>query len=423
MTNILVKTSRRVFCFGCGNQVYDFYFLDQESVYSIAAESQLVCKYCFNYYLCSECKHICRCVYSIALDSNTTKRVCNACASSLGFCCFRCGSVYGPLHLITIPDEHISMELMVAAGLTRVAQPLCSYCYNDYFINCSICNRTYLVNDRSNSHRKFCKHCDVILEYDANVLTSTEQEFYHYSKEILYGIELEVEISGSDEIRRKLVLAKEVMDLSEDPAWLKIKHDGSLDFGFELVTKPSTVDEHRRRWRELLPKLPDCIFTASTCGLHVHVSRRPLSKLQIGKMLVLVNNPEIRRYIVTISGRESADYARLEEKEFRYVNNGDHEKYEAVSLSHNDTVEFRIFKATKVYNTLMYRLEFVQAIVDYTAPGNISVASVSSWKDFCDFVSKERKTYKCLYRFFVTQSFLKEERRKVCASQSSSQRA
>ena len=59
---------------------------------------------------------------------------------------------------------------------------------------------------------------------------------------------------------------------------LYIKHDGSLDEGFELVTHPMSLSYHCKEmpWQAMLDTLVDMGYRShqtGTCGLHCHVNR------------------------------------------------------------------------------------------------------------------------------------------------------
>ena len=57
-----------------------------------------------------------------------------------------------------------------------------------------------------------------------------------------------------------------------------IKHDGSINEGFEIVSHPMTLDYHENHmnWLEVFEKAIEMGYRShntSTCGLHIHVSR------------------------------------------------------------------------------------------------------------------------------------------------------
>jgi hypothetical protein len=91
------------------------------------------------------------------------------------------------------------------------------------------------------------------------------------------GVELEVDDGGENSANAKAVL--EVANESGDH--LYIKHDGSLNEGFELVSHPMALDfhSHSMPWQKVLAKLKELGYHShqtATAGLHVHVNRDSL---------------------------------------------------------------------------------------------------------------------------------------------------
>src|SRR5690606_8719763 len=100
--------------------------------------------------------------------------------------------------------------------------------------------------------------------------------------------------------------------------FVMLKEDGSLDHGFEIVTAPCDPAVHRERWAPFLkeyPKRRDLrSWNTHTCGVHIHVTRDALSALQLGKMLVFVNDPKHKLFIEFIASRDTEEWAKLREK-------------------------------------------------------------------------------------------------------------
>jgi len=64
-----------------------------------------------------------------------------------------------------------------------------------------------------------------------------------------------------------------------------------------------------------------------------------------------------------------------------------------LNLSPKNTVEVRIFAPPTDETTLFMRLEFVQALVDWTKPAICSVKDAVSWEKFKAFVGSNKKMY------------------------------
>src|SRR5699024_5639288 len=103
-----------------------------------------------------------------------------------------------------------------------------------------------------------------------------------FGKDKLYmGVELEIDEGGEDEDS-----AEEIYYIANRTAdHLYMKHDGSLDNGFELVSHPMTLNYHKGKmpWRDILRKAINLHYRshqAETCGLHIHVNKHAFGRTQ-----------------------------------------------------------------------------------------------------------------------------------------------
>lgn len=153
------------------------------------------------------------------------------------------------------------------------------------------------------------------------------------------------------------------------------KQDGSLpdDTGVEFVTVPMTLEEHRAVLAKAFPggRLGNGAVSAwnkTKCGMHVHVNRRSLSNLTLGKMLCFIFAPQNTAFHVDIAGRVTS-YAEFHEHR-RFVSNGlpkkacDGRKYSALNVK-DETVEFRIFRPSCQMPTLLKNLCYCLAVRDF----------------------------------------------------------
>lgn len=221
------------------------------------------------------------------------------------------------------------------------------------------------------------------------------------TKKHLFGIELELE-NGKEEstvpIYKKL------------SSYLLCKSDGSLSNGIEIVTCPATYDVHKEKGRILFDTITKetKLKNLSTCGLHIHVSKKSLSTLQIGKIIEFIHNPKNKEFITKIAGRASNRFSSLEkERKITDVapdnfNPELEERMVGVNLKNVDTIEFRIFASTTVYEDYMMRLDFVNALLFYTQSCQINVKSLSLLKEkdtFVSFLDSNKKEYPYLASF------------------------
>lgn len=119
---------------------------------------------------------------------------------------------------------------------------------------------------------------------------------------VYMGIELEYE----DCLNQR----KAVVDALKDH--VIIKADGSIRYGFEICTAPATIGVHKKAFQDFFGKAKLAI--KSNCGMHVHVDRRKMGELQLGKLLSFMYKKDNESFITVIAGRNFAKnyYCRAE---------------------------------------------------------------------------------------------------------------
>jgi len=127
-----------------------------------------------------------------------------------------------------------------------------------------------------------------------------------------FGVELELvckkiqqEIEKSNNFSEKF--QEEIDELAEEtyPIFSSdciFKKDGSLDAAsWEIVTKPLSLSKQKEFWTPQIFKylISKGLISYNTecCGMHVHVSRKSLSLLQIAKLVKFIHNKENYKFI------------------------------------------------------------------------------------------------------------------------------
>lgn len=207
------------------------------------------------------------------------------------------------------------------------------------------------------------------------------------------GVELEVECEGNAVHKAELIHRK-------FPNALLLKEDGSIDNGFEMVSGPMDLKHHRKFWAPILDYARGIglrSWSYTSTGLHVHISRRQLSRLDEIKLAVFVNSLSTRRYVVGLAGRESPNFAALRRKKLNgSATCGAH--YEAVNFGNDRTIEFRLFKGTLHTEHVLACIEFCHAVVYWTK--ETSLHNITKWSHFWKFVGVHRKTYSNLFSYY-----------------------
>lgn len=261
--------------------------------------------------------------------------VCDSCVGSEYHYCDDCGELYPNDELTEIDGEYF-----------------CNYCVENHRCSDSgICG--YHTHHSEDPIFWGDSHCNM----------------YPY-----LGVELEVDKGGeSDDTADKV---KDIMGHD----FIYQESDGSISSGFENITQPATLEYHESKedaYREMfryLVKKGYRSHNTSTCGLHVHFNRSFFGGNEdkyIERLLCIVD--KFWDNLTKFSRRTSANIDRwakkynkkpteiLAEMHEHYI-----DRYYAVNLSNDDTIEFRLFRGTLNPNSFFATLELVNAIVCYS---------------------------------------------------------
>lgn len=158
-------------------------------------------------------------------------------------------------------------------------------------------------------------------------------------------------------------------------------NDGSLRNGAEIVTAPLSRAEFTQSYvsfYKLLKSLANSGHTAhdnERCGLHVHISRKYLSETQwyTLRSFVVKNS----RFFKALSRRKEYFYCKFADNNC--------ERYRAVNMRPDNTVEFRFFRGTLKPDSFYASIETIIGLVEYFA----SNPDKPTVKRFSQFLSKK----------------------------------
>lgn len=213
----------------------------------------------------------------------------------------------------------------------------------------------------------------------------------------LFGIEVECHVLHRESITD--AIQKLHADLGD--GYYVTKSDGSLTHGFEIVTRPDSMDVHRAEWVRVFESIANNSWLrqhlrsweapSRCCGIHVHIDKSMLSQMQLGKMLVFLNDPATRTFIQKVAGRGPNSYTTFEDNkkvtEGKKLKHGTSpHRYVALNVG-RDTAEVRIFRGTLNPESFFKNLDFVEAVVEWTGLANgCSLVEAASAEAFCAFV-------------------------------------
>lgn len=291
----------------------------------------------------------------------------------------------------------------------------CERCYDNNVYTCGECDEQYWDGD---DHDCSESYGGLIHDY------GYKPRPYFFGKNdkerIFMGFELEVEvIDGS--MREH---AEQVVNSLGEHVYLK--HDGSLENGFEIVTHPHTLDSYRKEFafesfrkfrREGLRS-----WNTTTCGLHIHVSRsafgsspydnrtrsdiiksRQFHELRFIKLIY-----DNERQVTRLAGRTSPTFANFQDKgnlTNKVLNHHDvGGRHAAVNTYNESTLEVRIFKGSLHEKRVLMALEFVHCAVEYTRDLKVNGKNKAlSWLAFSGYVHANQEQYPHLHEMMVHQ--------------------
>ena len=284
-----------------------------------------------------------------------------------------------------------------------IRTPLCQSCYDRWYVSCSRCGCIIHESDARYAHGNdedpLCENC-----YTRHHASSTIHDYYYRPDPIFYGdgplymgVELEIDGAGeSDANARRLLNA-----VNDENEYIYCKHDGSLDDGYEIVTHPMTLAFHQNEmpWKTILQESIDMGYSshqARTCGLHVHVNRDAFGATDaeqescIARLLYIFEKfwdellkfsrrtpRQLERWASRYGYREQPkeilDHAK------KGYGNG---RYTCINLQNEATVEFRMFRGTLKYNTVIATLQLVQRVCDVALCLSDEELKSMSWTTF-----------------------------------------
>jgi len=191
-----------------------------------------------------------------------------------------------------------------------------------------------------------------------------------------YGIELETELRpGYEESKSTISSIKSILGNH-----IYYERDGSLCNGFEHITRPHTYEGMLKlNWKDYLQKLIDNNYRShigGRCGLHIHASRTLFGKDDasrenaIAKLLCFyaMYIEDIKKF----SRRNSYGYCRInytsDDKDTniekaKFSNKSNYNRFDAINLTNDNTIEFRIARGTLKYETFMATFKFTAHLV------------------------------------------------------------
>jgi hypothetical protein len=94
-------------------------------------------------------------------------------------------------------------------------------------------------------------------------------------------------------------------------------------------------------------------------------------------MQAFLNDARNEQLIRAIARRYDNGYSRIKSSlsKFTMVNKHSSDRYEALNITNLETVEFRIFRGSLRYESVIAALEFVNSLMTFCTPGSVSLTN------------------------------------------------
>ena len=305
---------------------------------------------------------------------------------------------------------------------------------DDYGV-CDSCVSNYYWSDRNNYYSDYSDDDydeDEDREYE-NIGSrhSSKHELGHIPSKydmrnphVLLGLELEMEINEDFDLDDRAGLLLNSVNpcyANERPyTYALCEQDCSIDRGFEMVTAYTGLDVHAHQLGFFKDRFRGATsHNTSTCGLHVHICKSDMTTLHASKMVLFINDPANHDLIYALARRDESGYCKIYDKKSdkSWIKNAllrtrrkdqiqalNPDRYEALNFQNEKTVEFRLFRGTLKYETIMSCLEFTFATWHFCRNASTNQLTTAG---FLDFICKpeNRKDTKFLRSYLREKGF------------------
>lgn len=273
--------------------------------------------------------------------------------------------------------------------------------FTSYFEKCTNCN-TWTI--KSQTMFGYCFNCVPFPSELANYTSKATDTFSEligksskYSTHLL-GIELEYEQQQQSNQQEILfLLAKELGNHAI------FKRDGSLQKGVEICTRPASLDIHLKEFNNFFnnEKIWERLEVKSTCGMHVHIDRRKMTALTLGKLITFMQQEYNKEFLEVIAGRKSNTFAVLGDNlsiTSQHRGIASTSRYRGLNVCNQHTAEIRIFRTPNNFDVFLKNMEFVSALTSFVQPANSGIKH-TNYESFLKYINDNRSIYKSLAKF------------------------
>ena len=255
---------------------------------------------------------------------------------------------------------------------------VCKQCYNIHGgFKCQYCKLIYIGQDY-NQTENCCKYCfqGMKLQGENNKLRFHNYYFKPYpvfypkkTENTLY-LGLQLQLGGVQDYNKVNKFAA-----YNQTNFFYIKKDSTIPkYGCQVVSYPATKDFHlsnKSKWKKLLSSAKRYCFKSfdiDNCGLHIHVNKDFFNEEEIVKLDCFVNKN--KQFFEKISKRTSQFCRFLDKPDDLFGKPINANRHCALNLTSRDTIQFRMFKGTLKYQSVMSYIQFVYYLCNYIKTNN-----------------------------------------------------
>lgn len=385
-------------CDCCGTEI-------EESDITIISNGDGVCLYCIDnkYTLCGDCDE-----YSLNIELCETDEYNNVCESCISGHYTRCDWCDRISHNDYI--RQLSHDI------------ICLRCWDNDVIYCEDCGDPYHYEQISNG---YCEECaednrSGNYNYDSSNFTyfKTVRETRYNGNLLYFGIELEV---GSNSTSRFYDLISEysprIVMLTDDCSI----YDSDIRYGVELVSHPATFNwlkDNRCIWSDILKAFRQNgvqSFSTASCGIHIHLSKNCFTHSHLYNFLkIIYENPKFTKFISQrgsmgyrwCSIKNEADREMIAKKA---DSKSSWEKYTAVNLVHDYSVEVRIFRGNLNERSFYKNIQYLHALFMFTKDFSRNNSSLTI-DNYLRYVAIHKFMYNDLYEWLKEKGKINHEK-------------
>lgn len=314
------------------------------------------------------------------------------------------------------------------------ADQICASCRLSHFRCCAHCEIYFPIADmlESEEEKWYCEQHyrrpaaprgGELLPYRSNVLTRCDG-FLTARAERKADMWLGWELECYPAAREDRTTLTECIRGHAFNEFAIVKRDSTIEAGMEIVSIPATLAWHRENTVSFLADMKGRIegWKHNNAGMHVHVGREQLSKLQEARVTTFVTDKGSQGFLTAVAGREPNEYAlRNIPRKLSTPAIHTHGRYGAINFSTRGekTMEWRIFRSNVSPLGFLKNLELVHAVTSWAKhAGNFQVATkqpgirgshacgIAGYVYFLDWLNQHRGEYPVLVKWCRENSYM-----------------